>query len=285
MQELYYYRIEELLKTITENQKLSLSHETILNTLETKENIELLKNWANITWFQFKEYFTKNRIEQNRHDKKIKINFSEWALYSKKYPVKKIILHHNAHPIIEGKSILQIDWVVFASHFGYCFLAVHSKKEQILRLSFLDELLGIEIIQKGKREGFDEINELKKKFPKAIVGYNFNLAQVFHEQIFAQKKEILKPLELLLETSFFQFKVLENLAKCKNLACISYSQLAQYMGHPKATRAVAKALSKNPISYLIPCHRVVKNDGSIHKYRWGSVRKQAMLLFEFLTNK
>lgn len=58
---------------------------------------------------------------------------------------------------------------------------------------------------------------------------------------------------------------------------ITYSKLAEYIGHPKAVRAVASACGKNPISVLVPCHRVVPKVGGTGKYRWGTAMKQQLL--------
>ncbi|MDF1588883.1 MAG: methylated-DNA--[protein]-cysteine S-methyltransferase [Gammaproteobacteria bacterium] len=61
---------------------------------------------------------------------------------------------------------------------------------------------------------------------------------------------------------------------------ISYSQLAQRIGKPKAVRAVANACGANQIAILIPCHRVVRADGTISGYRWGHVRKHRLIATE-----
>lgn len=60
----------------------------------------------------------------------------------------------------------------------------------------------------------------------------------------------------------------------------TYSDLASMIGQPKAVRAVASACAKNSIALLIPCHRVVKSDGTIGGYRWGVRRKRALLSAE-----
>ena len=64
---------------------------------------------------------------------------------------------------------------------------------------------------------------------------------------------------------------------------ISYQDLAVRLGHPTACRAVAGAVAANPIGYLIPCHRVIRKSGEIHHYRWGHIRKKAMLGREALS--
>jgi AraC family transcriptional regulator of adaptative response/methylated-DNA-[protein]-cysteine methyltransferase len=60
----------------------------------------------------------------------------------------------------------------------------------------------------------------------------------------------------------------------------TYSQLAREIGHPTATRAVARACATNPVAVAIPCHRVVRKDGDMGGYRWGVERKEALLELE-----
>jgi AraC family transcriptional regulator of adaptative response/methylated-DNA-[protein]-cysteine methyltransferase len=57
----------------------------------------------------------------------------------------------------------------------------------------------------------------------------------------------------------------------------SYSSIAHDINQARAARAVGSAVAKNPVAYLIPCHRVIKNMGVIGNYRWGELRKQAMV--------
>jgi AraC family transcriptional regulator of adaptative response/methylated-DNA-[protein]-cysteine methyltransferase len=61
---------------------------------------------------------------------------------------------------------------------------------------------------------------------------------------------------------------------------LSYQDLARQVSGPSATRAVANAVARNPIAYLIPCHRVISKVGKAHRYRWGAVRKKAILGWE-----
>lgn len=75
----------------------------------------------------------------------------------------------------------------------------------------------------------------------------------------------------------FQIKVWKFLLSIREGDVLSYSKVAEQIGKPKAFRAVATACAKNRIGVLIPCHRVLRGDGSLGGYRWGLERKQALL--------
>lgn len=89
-----------------------------------------------------------------------------------------------------------------------------------------------------------------------------------------------EPVNLLLHGSAFQQAVWQALLTVPPGQRISYRQLAILVARPTAQRAVGQAVANNPLGYLVPCHRVVCADGRIGHYRWGSLRKQAMLLWE-----
>lgn len=85
---------------------------------------------------------------------------------------------------------------------------------------------------------------------------------------------------LMLRGSNFQIKVWEALIHTEFGKVISYQQLAERAGRPRAQRAVGSALATNTIAFLIPCHRVIRESGDAGNYRWGSERKLAMLAWE-----
>ncbi len=87
-------------------------------------------------------------------------------------------------------------------------------------------------------------------------------------------------LPLDLQATAFQWRVWEELRAIPYGSTRSYSKIAQALGHPKAVRAVARACATNPVSLVIPCHRVIRENGSLAGYRWGIERKQALLAGE-----
>lgn len=88
------------------------------------------------------------------------------------------------------------------------------------------------------------------------------------------------PLHLYVRGTNFQVKVWEALLRIPAGGAVSYGDVARWIGQPGASRAVGSAVGANLISYLIPCHRVLRNSGVVGDYRWGHTRKQAILAWE-----
>src|SRR6476469_1268353 len=89
-----------------------------------------------------------------------------------------------------------------------------------------------------------------------------------------------KPLTLLLKGTNFQIQVWRALLKLPFGAIATYQTIAQMVARPTAARAVGNAIGKNPIGYLIPCHRVIRESGELGGYGWGVDRKTVMLGWE-----
>jgi AraC family transcriptional regulator of adaptative response/methylated-DNA-[protein]-cysteine methyltransferase len=84
-------------------------------------------------------------------------------------------------------------------------------------------------------------------------------------------------LPLDVQATAFQWRVWQELRAIPYGSTRTYTQIAERLGQPTAARAVARACATNPVSVVIPCHRVVRGDGSLGGYRWGLARKQALL--------
>jgi AraC family transcriptional regulator of adaptative response/methylated-DNA-[protein]-cysteine methyltransferase len=87
-------------------------------------------------------------------------------------------------------------------------------------------------------------------------------------------------LPLDLQATAFQLRVWEELRRIPYGETRSYKDVAARLGQPTATRAVASACAANPVAVVTPCHRVVRGDGSLSGYRWGTERKRALLELE-----
>jgi AraC family transcriptional regulator of adaptative response/methylated-DNA-[protein]-cysteine methyltransferase len=91
-------------------------------------------------------------------------------------------------------------------------------------------------------------------------------------------------LPLDVKATAFQSKVWKIIQSIPYGKTTTYSRIAQELGKPEASRAVARACATNPVALVIPCHRVIGKDGSLRGYRWGTKRKQALLKLEQTAN-
>ena len=88
------------------------------------------------------------------------------------------------------------------------------------------------------------------------------------------------PLSLLVRGTNFQVRVWQALLRIPPGAVATYEDIASAVGRGGATRAVGSAIARNPVAYLIPCHRVIRKTGAFGGYHWGATRKVALLLRE-----
>lgn len=88
------------------------------------------------------------------------------------------------------------------------------------------------------------------------------------------------PVRLVMIGSDFDLKVWEALLRIPMGRSVSYSDIAEHLGKPSAARAVGAAVGRNPISFVVPCHRVMRGDGALAGYHWGLTRKRALIGWE-----
>ncbi len=121
--------------------------------------------------------------------------------------------------------------------------------------------------------------ELRKEYPRAeIAPADRSFSRWVREIV--QRVEGRQPsmeLPLDVEATAFQRRVWQELQRIPLGQTRTYTQVANALGKPKAVRAVARACATNPVSIVVPCHRVIRGDGSLAGYRWGLNRKQRLL--------
>jgi AraC family transcriptional regulator of adaptative response/methylated-DNA-[protein]-cysteine methyltransferase len=83
----------------------------------------------------------------------------------------------------------------------------------------------------------------------------------------------------------FQLRVWRALLQVPAGTLISYGELAAAIGNRGAARAVGAAVGQNPLAYLIPCHRVIRDTGALGEYHWGETRKKAIMVWESSTRR
>lgn len=159
--------------------------------------------------------------------------------------------------------------IVYGFHetqFGTCCIAI--AQQSVCHLSFVNER-NVELV----------VQQLASEWPKVQLQRNEAETKSFVDTIFAKKVGKNTPNFTLRGTKFQQL-VWQKLCEIPVGQTRSYEQVATMLGKPTAVRAVASAIAKNRIAYLIPCHRVIRKSGKIHKYRWGSELKKTILMYE-----
>jgi AraC family transcriptional regulator of adaptative response/methylated-DNA-[protein]-cysteine methyltransferase len=163
---------------------------------------------------------------------------------------------------------LEIAYGYHATPFGECMLAKTGRG-----------ICGLSFVQSGGRRPV--FADLKNRWTNAKLVEDPQLTRPFVKQIFNPSEEKNSvPLHLILNGTNFQIKVWEALIKIPMGAVVSYENVAAHIGMPKASRAVGNAVGSNPVSFIIPCHRVIRKTAEFGNYGGGVARKMAMLGWE-----
>ena len=164
---------------------------------------------------------------------------------------------------------VEIAYGLHPSPFGPCF--VGQTERGICALGFADG---------GEGNGEAVRAEFERRWPAAR--FHENRAATAHvaARIFGERPADSTPLRLAVAGTNFQLKVWEALLRIPPGRITSYHALGQALGLPRSARAVGGAVAANPVSYLIPCHRVIRHTGRISHYEWGRSRKRVMLGWE-----
>ena len=126
------------------------------------------------------------------------------------------------------------------------------------------------------------VAELREEYPRAEISPAAAGVQKWVGEIVQriEGKPAQAELPLDLQATAFQRRVWQELQRIPRGTTRTYAQVARALGNPKAVRAVARACATNPVSIVVPCHRVVREDGKLAGYRWGLPRKEQLLASE-----
>ncbi|WP_313526508.1 bifunctional helix-turn-helix domain-containing protein/methylated-DNA--[protein]-cysteine S-methyltransferase [Shinella sp.] len=129
--------------------------------------------------------------------------------------------------------------------------------------------------------GEDAFEDMSSRWPNAKYVEDSEATAAYAERIFDPTRWDPKaPLRIVLIGSDFQVRVWEALLRIPMGCAVTYSSIAETLGQPTASRAVGAAVGRNPISFVVPCHRALGKSGALTGYHWGLTRKRAMLGWE-----
>jgi AraC family transcriptional regulator of adaptative response/methylated-DNA-[protein]-cysteine methyltransferase len=140
-------------------------------------------------------------------------------------------------------------------------------------------LAGLAFADPGEEQA--SFADMKRRWPNATYVEDRDGTVGLAQRIFDTKmwRED-QPLRVVLIGTDFEVRVWETLLKIPMGRAVSYSDIANKIKNPKASRAVGAAVGRNPVSFVVPCHRALGKGGALTGYHWGITRKQAMLGWE-----
>ncbi|ELI6433875.1 bifunctional transcriptional activator/DNA repair enzyme AdaA [Aeromonas salmonicida] len=164
-------------------------------------------------------------------------------------------------------SGLVIDHGVHDTPFGQAFVALTPRG--VCNFSFLDD-----------KAPQTPLAALAHNWPEAELRESPSRTQEVISIMFDGSKAPDRPISLHVSGTNFQVSVWRALLEIPPAKVVSYAQVASAIGNPKAARAVGLAVGANPVALMIPCHRVIQQNGKLGGYHWGETRKQAIHAWE-----
>ena len=140
-------------------------------------------------------------------------------------------------------------------------------------------LSGLAFADEGKEKS--TLADMTSRWPEATYRENPAATAAYAKRIFESSRwKPEQPLRIVFIGSDFEIRVWETLLRIPLGKASTYSDIAAHLGKPSAARAVGSAVGKNPISFVVPCHRVLGKSGGLCGYHWGLTRKRAILGWE-----
>jgi AraC family transcriptional regulator of adaptative response/methylated-DNA-[protein]-cysteine methyltransferase len=230
--------------------------------------------------------------------------FTRWAGLSPKAFLQAVTLDHARGLLRDSASILDASYELglsgpgrlhdlFVTHEGMSpgIYKAHGRGLNIqygfhdcpfgraLILITSEGLAGLAFADHGKEKS--ALADMTSRWPEATYVENQQATAAYAKRIFESERwKPDQPLRIVFIGSDFEIRVWETILRIPFGKASTYSDIASHIGKPKAARAVGAAVGKNPISFVVPCHRVLEKSGGLGGYHWGLTRKRAILGWE-----
>lgn len=263
-----YYRIEKAIQFLVENFKQQPSLEEVAYHVHVSPHHfqRIFSEWAGISPKKFVQYISIEHAKIMLQESRSLSEVSDETGLSGTGRLHDLFVTVEAMTPGEYKNggvNLNISYSTSSTPYGDVFIA--STKKGVCMITFIE-----------KNSENNELIRLKEVFPNAEF---VEKKESVHKDVASCLSGVdgFGPLKLHVKGTPFQIKVWRALLQIPFGTVTTYSALADRIENPKASRAVGSAVGKNPIAYIIPCHRVITSSGIIGNYRWGSSRKKALI--------
>lgn len=269
-----YIRIEKAIRYLVENFKQQPTLDELAQYIGVSpfHFQRIFTEWAGVSPKKFLELLTIEALKREIQDTSNLIEAAEKVGLSAQSRVYDLFVKIEAVTPHEYKSKgagLSFEYGFSTTPFGECFIVSTSR--------------GVCEIQFSDNDRSTLINGIKHEWSNAKFTQNDEMAKGIADKIFSPYVEN-KSLTLWLKGTPFQIKVWKALLEIPFGNVISYSQIATTIGNTQSTLAVRRAIANNPVAYVIPCHRVIRNTGIIGDYHWKKERKAIIIGWEKSNN-
>lgn len=269
-QQLNYQRIESAIKYLAAHYKDQPNLDDVAQAVHLSpfHFQRIFTEWAGITPKKFLQYLTTEHLKSKLAETRNIMEAADMAGLSSQSRVYDLFVNLEAVTPNEYKTSgqgLTIEYGFHQTPFGECLLAMTERG-----------ICGLQFILEENR--LEALQLLQKQWANARMHENTHLTEQTVQQIFYTNEP--RKLSVLVKGTNFQVKVWNALLNIPAGEVASYQILAKRIDQPKALQAVGSAVAANPIGYLIPCHRVIKNEGLVGEYHWGSAKKRLLLGWE-----
>ena len=267
-----YLRIEQAITYLENHYKDQPSLEEIATNIGLSEFHfqRVFTRWAGVSPKRFLQFLTKEGAKdllnqsENLLDTTHQVGLSSLGRLHDLFVTTEAVTPGEYKSRGEGVTIR---YGIHLTPFGKCLIGLTERG--ICHLGFVQTSEG------------DAIDNLVSDWKEARMIEDYRATAALVEPIFDLRYNTrIKPLTLYLRGTNFQLKVWEALLAIPAGSVTTYEGIASRIGKPAATRAVGTAVGYNPIAVLIPCHRVIRKVGEFGNYRYGPLRKKALLAYE-----
>jgi AraC family transcriptional regulator of adaptative response/methylated-DNA-[protein]-cysteine methyltransferase len=268
-----YERIETAIRFLEENFRQQPSLEEVAAAIGLSEYHfhRLFSRWVGTTPKRFLQFLTAEYAKERLAESASVLDTAYDAGLSGGGRLHDLLVTLEAFSPGEykkGGSGLVIAYGIHPSPFGACLLAVTERG-----------VCGLEFL--AGRTGKQTREDLAARWPGADLQEDPMRTAPYLARLFPPSDtEHGAPITLLVKGTNFQLSVWQALLRIPSGELVGYGDIARHLGKPGAARAVGSAVGSNPISYLIPCHRVIRAVADFGNYRWGAARKKAMIGWE-----
>jgi len=240
--------------------------------MSSRQMTAMFKRWAGLTPKAFSHCVTLNRARKMLSENAPLLDVSYELGLSSGARLYDLFVSHEAMPPgtyrAKGEG-LEIRYGYHASPFGQVLIMLTDYG--LAGQAFCDE--------GGEKEA---LADMTRRWPKAtFIETHAEEIRPWAERIFDPKNwNRDEPVRVVMIGTDFEVRVWQTLLKIGPGQATTYGDIATQIGKPKAARAVGAAVGKNPISFVVPCHRVIGKNAKLTGYHWGLTRKQAILGWE-----